>query len=264
MIVAILQARFSSTRLPGKVLFDVHGKPMIIRQIDRILQSKKIDKLILATSLNDDDDELCDIVSNYRGVEIYRGDLDNVLDRFYQAVKNINPQEVVRLTGDCPLVDAEIIDQIIELHFKSSNDYTSNTLPPSYPDGLDVEIFSFEALTEAWKSASLPSELEHVTSYIRKNPEKYKIGNLQSNIDYSKIRLTVDEIEDYNLILHVYKNFLPDILFSFNEIIAFLLKNKALLKINSMHLRNSGSNSSIEKDKKHLERIEKKLCLKNF
>lgn len=258
MIVAILQARFSSTRLPGKVLLDVYGKPMIIRQIDRILESKNIDKLILATSLNSDDDELCETVSKYRDLEIYRGDLDNVLDRFYQSVRHIKPQGVVRLTGDCPLADAEIIDQVIELHIKCSNDYTSNTLPPSYPDGFDVEIFSFKALSDAWKYATLPSELEHVTSYMRKNPEKYKIGNLQSNKDYSNMRLTVDEIEDYDLILQVYKNFTPNILFSFEEIIAFLQNNKALLKINSMHLRNSGSFSSIVKDRKYRERIEKK------
>jgi spore coat polysaccharide biosynthesis protein SpsF len=251
MIVAILQARMSSSRLPGKVLLDVLGKPMIVRQIERILHSSRIDKLILATSTNKDDDSLCEVVSKIDSVVIFRGNLENVLDRFYQSVREIKPDSVVRLTGDCPLADPMIIDDVIDLHLKELNDYTTNTLPPSYPDGMDIEIFTFEALRQSWENAILPSELEHVTSFIRKNPSRFKIGNLQSAIDYSDIRLTVDESEDYKLILEIYRNFSDTNIFFLGEIIEFLKSNIFLLNINSMHERNTGSKSSREKDKQY-------------
>jgi len=251
MIVAILQARVSSSRLPGKVLLDIFGKPMIVRQIERILQSKRIDELILATSLEKDDDILCEIVSKLNAVVVFRGDLNNVLDRFYQSVKKTKPDVLIRLTGDCPLTDPKIIDQVIDLHLNGLNDYTTNTLPPTYPDGMDVEIFSFKALFDSWKNATLPSEFEHVTSFIRKNPLRFKIGNLANNLDCSDIRLTVDEYEDYQLVLEIYRHFSGKDFFPLDEIIKFLTKNQSLLSINSMHHRNAGSKSSLIKDKKY-------------
>ncbi len=248
----------SSSRLTNKVLLDVFGKPMIVRQIDRVLHSSRIDKLILATSTNKDDDCMCKIVSEIDSVVVFRGSLENVLDRFYQSVKEIQPDLVVRLTGDCPLIDPKIIDDVIDLHLKGFNDYTTNTFPPTYPDGMDVEVFTFRALKQSWENAVLPSEVEHVTSFIRKNPAIFKIGNLRNILDYSDIRLTVDEYEDYKLVLEIYRNFSGAKIFFLSEIIEFLRANIFLLNINSMHERNAGSKSSYEKDKQMLSEKEVK------
>jgi spore coat polysaccharide biosynthesis protein SpsF len=153
-IAAILQARVSSTRLPGKVLKPILGVPMILRQIERVRRAKKIDQFIVATSNDRTDDPLADICSN-TNIECFRGSLEDVLDRFYHAAKPLNPEHIVRLTGDCPLADPQLIDQLILFHLQGGYDYSSNTVETTYPDGLDVEIFRFSCLELAWKEAIL-------------------------------------------------------------------------------------------------------------
>lgn len=172
---------------------------MIVHQIERIKNSKLIDKVILATSNTASDDELAEVCSKY-GIETYRGNLDNVLERFYKCAHLYQADHIVRLTGDCPLIDWEIIDQTIDLHLQSDNDYTSNTLEPTYPDGLDVEVIRFNSLLTTYRSAVLPSEKEHVTPYIYNHRNKFNVGCLKNDRDLSYLRWTVDEKEDFEVI----------------------------------------------------------------
>ena len=144
MILAILQARFSSSRLPGKVLKSILGKPMLLHQIERIQNSKRIDKLVVATSIEKSDNVIEEICLD-NDIEVFRGSLDNVLDRFYQCAKLYNPEHIVRLTGDCPLVDWQAIDQTIQYHVKGKYDYVNNRSKPAFPDGLDVEVITYSA-----------------------------------------------------------------------------------------------------------------------
>ena len=174
MIVAVLQARTSSSRLPGKVLAEIAGVPMLLRQIERIRRSRRIDSLIIATSAESDDDRLAELCEK-NGITCHRGSLNDVLDRVIGAVRASEASWVVRLTGDCPLTDPEVIDRVIAAAVDEPNvDYATNALEPTYPDGLDVEIVSREALETAWREATLPSEREHVTPFITSRPERFR------------------------------------------------------------------------------------------
>lgn len=248
MILAILQARTSSSRLPGKVLKEIIGMPMLIRQIERIKRSKKIDKLIIATSTDEEDNQIEKIANEY-GVECFRGSLDNVLDRFYQATQRYKAEHIVRLTGDCPLLDWEVIDKVIELHLTEKNDYTSNTIKPTFPDGLDVEIMKFNILKEAWEKSNKKSEQEHVTLYIHSRPEKFKLGCLINTEDLSSLRWTVDEPEDFLFIEEIYKClYSQKSNFSTQDILNLLLKKPKLATINARFERNEGLKKSLLED----------------
>ena len=202
MILAILQARMSSSRLPGKVLKKINNKPILQYEIERILQSKYIDKLVIATSTNKEDDEIENFAKSI-GIECYRGDLDNVLKRYYDCALYYKADIIVRVTGDCPVIDPEVIDAVIET-FKTTNaDYASNTIERTFPDGLDVEVFSFEILKKVYLQAKDKDDLEHVTKYIYTHPEQFKIVSYKNDIDYSYIRWTLDTIDDF----HFFKSF---------------------------------------------------------
>jgi spore coat polysaccharide biosynthesis protein SpsF (cytidylyltransferase family) len=251
-VLAILQARVSSTRLPGKVLLPIMGQPMLFRQIERLQRCRGIDQLVVATSTDSSDDALyaeCEI----RGVACARGDLNDVLDRFIQASLPYKPNIVVRLTGDCPLADPVIIDEVI-LSFKNGGyDYMTNCSPPSFPDGLDVEVMRFACLEEAHQKARLPSEREHVTPYLRAHPELFLLGNYASELDLSGMRWTVDEPEDFEFVRLIYENLYPakpD--FTTNDILALLEKQGGLKSINSKFERNEGSIKSLQADMKFL------------
>jgi len=148
MILAILQARTSSSRLPGKVLKPILGKPMLLLQIERVRRARKIDKLVVATS-NDPSDDGIEALCKQHGIDCFRGSLNDVLDRFYRAALTYNPEHIVRLTGDCPLIDPELVDSIIDMHLEGNYDYTSNAIQMTFPDGLDVEILTIKVLKEA-------------------------------------------------------------------------------------------------------------------
>lgn len=196
-IIAITQARTGSTRFPNKIMNRIDGKSLLSIHINRIKNSKKINTLIVATT-NKKNDDIIEFEANYSGVLCYRGDEDDVLDRFYQAAKSYNPDYVVRLTSDCPLIDSSLIDEIIEATVNSNVDYCSNTLIESYPDGQDIEVFTFSALKKAWKKARLTSEREHVTPFMKKN---FKVLNIHSNnMKFNKVRMTVDEPNDFIVI----------------------------------------------------------------
>lgn len=208
-VIALLQARMSSTRLPGKVLKTILGKPMLLLQVERILRAKNIDKLILVTSTNSEDDTIVNVCKK-ANIACFRGSLDNVLDRMYRAAKECNPEHVVRLTADCPLADPGVIDAVISLHLQGAYDYTSNTQKRNFPDGLDVEIMKFSVLEQAWQEATFPEQKEHVTPFIRQQPGRFKLGNLEGNKDLSNLRWTVDTKEDFAFVSKVYEALYPN------------------------------------------------------
>ncbi len=254
MILGILQARFNSSRLPGKVLKPILGQPMLARQLERLQRTTRLDRLVVATSDEANDDgiaALCELLN----VSCYRGNLDDVLDRFYQAALPLKPDHVVRFTGDCPLAEPSIIDQLIKQHLAEKNDYSANCLQPSFPDGLDVEIMTFSALMRAWQEATLPSEREHVTPYIHKNPGIFKIGELQHPQDLSCLRWTVDEPEDLQLIEEIYQALYmskPD--FTWQDVLSWLEQNPAWRVYNLRHERNAGMKKSLLADEAFIQK----------
>ena len=256
VILAILQARVSSSRLPRKVLKSILDKPMLLHQIQRVQRSKKIDKLIVATS-NDVGDNAIEQMCLEENIQVFRGDLYNVLDRFYQCAKLYDPDHIVRLTGDCPLIDWKIIDNMIQYHLDKKLDYTSTSL--KFPDGLDAEVMTMKALTKTKYNATLPSEIEHVTQYINKNPDKFKNEYFDFDKDLSHLRWTVDEPEDFILVEKIYKALYErNPLFLTSDILNLLEERSELTKINKNFIRNEGLEKSLKKDEEFL-----KKCIKN-
>lgn len=250
-IKAIIQARTGSTRLPNKVLLEINGKPLLWHVINRLSFSKKLDQVILATTDNQADDLLEDFAKKY-GINYFRGSENDVLDRYYQCAKLNEADVIVRITADCPLIDPEVVDKVIEnfLNNKENCDYCANVLPPTFPDGLDTEVFSFKTLERAWNEAKLTSEREHVTAYIYKNPEKFKLQNVANEIDLSSLRWTVDTENDFKFVKEVYQQLGKDKeIFYMKDILDFLEKNPELKDINSNSKRNEGYDKSLAEDK---------------
>ncbi len=210
MILAILQARATSSRLPGKVLKDLCGAPMILRQIERVRRARRIDRLVVATSAEASDDELARVVGE-AGVEVYRGPLDDVLARFVGALDAFGPAtHVARLTGDCPLTDPELIDAVIERVVGSGADYGSNTpLRRTYPRGLDAEAMTAEALRAAAARASSPEEHEHVTWALHRRGDLYRQAFVSQAADEGEVRWTVDTLGDFAFVAAVYEALYP-------------------------------------------------------
>lgn len=248
MILAILQARVSSSRLPGKVLMPLLGVPMLLREIERIGRASLIDQLLVATS-NDASDDPISRLCRDNGILCYRGSLEDVLDRYYQAAKLSSPEHVVRLTGDCPLIDPEVIDQVARFYLDGAYDYASNTVTPTFPDGLDVEVFRFSCLEDAWREANLPSQHEHVTPFIHRQPERFKIGCFKQEPDLSRLRWTVDEAEDFEFVKQVYEALYRDNpAFVMDDVLHLLKSRPELLAINARFQRNEGYQKSLAKD----------------
>lgn len=203
-VVCIIQARMGSKRLPGKVMKEVLGKPLLEYQIDRVRRSRFIQELVIATSNNDLEQPIIDLC-NRLSVAFFRGSEQDVLSRYWGAAKKYEATVVVRLTSDCPLMDPAIIDAIIAIFLSKRNqyDYVSNTIERTFPRGFDVEVFSMKALNEAHEKAISPSDREHVTPYFYLHPEKFNLGNVKNTIDLSHYRLTVDTEEDFQLIKNV-------------------------------------------------------------
>lgn len=251
-VVAIVQARSSSSRLPGKVLMPILGKAMILRQLERIQCVPKLSKIVVATSEEASDDTLAAMLAQ-QCISCYRGSLDDVLNRYYEAAKINSAEHIVRLTGDCPLIDPDVIDRVIATHLREGNDYTSNTIFPTFPDGLDVEVISLETLENAWQYAKLPSEREHVTPYILKHPEKFKLENVSNDKDLSSLRWTVDEAEDFELITAIYKNLYSlNPLFTTADILSFLGTQPELIMKNQHIEYNEGLKKSLQADRDYL------------
>lgn len=253
-VLAILQARTSSSRLPGKALLPILGKPMLALQLERLRRCKQINRLVVATSDDASDDALASLCEAV-GVTVYRGDLDDVLARFAGAASAYTPDVIVRLTGDCPLADAGLIDRLIVSFVGSNLDYLSNCAPATYPDGLDVEVFKYSVLRTAAAEAVLPSHREHVTPFIRKQPERFKVGNYAADVDLSRMRWTVDEPEDFEFVRRVYELLYPakpD--FNTEDILALLQAHPELSSINTRFERNEGARKSLQADAEYLAR----------
>ena len=250
-IIAITQARIGSTRFPNKILKKIGNKTILDIHLNRVLKSKRISKLIVATTFEEGVEQILEIANN-NNVAYYQGDTNNVLDRYYQAASKENPDFVVRLTSDCPLIDATLIDEVIEYAVKNDLDYCSNCLVENYPDGQDIEIFKFSALKKTWLEAVLPSEKEHVSSYIYKNSTfknntMFKAKNY-SNIseNYKNIRLTVDEKPDFEVVKTLVKNLGIDA--TWQEYTNYYIENN-IAKLNANIIRNEGYLKSLKKDK---------------
>lgn len=230
MILAVLQARMSSTRLPGKVLMPLAGAPMIVRQIERTLRSRRIDRLVVATSANPSDDVLERTVRR-EGIEVYRGPLDNVLERFVGALDAYPADHVVRLTADCPLVDPSVLDETIEAHLETGADYATNTPPrPMFPKGLDVEVMTAGALRRAAAEATSDEEREHVTWGIHTRPDAWRIAYHSQPVDEGDVRWTVDRPDDYAFVAAVYDALYPkDRAFTSDAVRAFVRSRPDLI-----------------------------------
>ena len=238
-ILAIVQARANSKRLPNKVLKKINGKSIIEILLNRLSQSKTIDKIVLSTGKDRVNDELENLVENL-GFDVFRGSNNDVLSRFYYTALKYNAKSIVRITGDCPLTDYTIVDSLIN-YFKSNNiEYASNTNPPTFPDGLDVEAFSFSALKEAFHYSD-GQEREHVTPYMVKN-HKLKKYNLINNADLSLERWTVDYQEDFILIKNILKYFKMDLNFHWSEVLKLKSIKPELFNVNKNFSRNEGVN----------------------
>lgn len=236
--VAILQARTSSSRLPNKVLEEINGVPMILRQVDRITRAKKIDKLIVATSDNSSDDVLVKVLERH-GVETFRGPLDNVYLRFLKVIESEVGDNFVRLTGDCPLVMPEIIDQLLESFNPKNHDYMSNTIDPSFPDGLDVEVFTKTSFLSLQNVSLSHEEREHVTLAFHRNKENFRLANFSGNPDRSNMRWTVDYPEDLAFVRSIYQHFLGlESTFEYEQVLEFLSSNPEVASAISASRRN--------------------------
>lgn len=247
--VLITQARTGSTRLPGKVLMEINQIPLLKIHLERLKKCKNVDKIIVATTNNVEDDIIEKMTIEW-GYDVFRGSEKDVLDRFYQAVKNLHPLWVVRVTSDCPLIDPSLVDKVIEVTQVENKDYGSNVIEETFPDGQDVEVFKFTALETAWKIAKKDSEREHVTPFIRNN-SNLKGGNIfsalsyKNDIDYSQVRITVDEPRDFQLINKIINDLGSNK--SWIEYTDYIINNK-LNSINGNITRNEGYLKSLKMD----------------
>lgn len=240
IVGAIIQARSGSVRLSKKVLKRVCGISFLEHEIRRVLRSRSIDTLVVATTRLRADDAV-ERIAKRSGVQCFRGSEEDVLDRYYQAAASYGISDVVRLTGDCPLIDPEVIDKVVGCYKKHPGryDYVSNVMPPSFPDGMDVEVFSFSVLDRIKRSAVSAEDLEHVTLYLLDRPGEFRIGNVANDADLSGIRLTLDEPGDLVLIRAIFRKLYPkNRNFSLSDILALLWDNPAFRKINSGIARN--------------------------
>ena len=251
MIYAMIQARMGSSRLPGKVMKEVVGKPLLEHIVKRVSCCENVDNVIVITSEEAENAPIKQLCADL-SVDCFSGNESDVLDRYYQAAFYFNLTEsdsVVRITADCPLIDPKIVDEVISKHIEGNFDYSPNTLVRTYPDGLDCEVFTVATLKDMWMKAKLKSEREHVTLYIKNNKNEYNLGNIEYSKDLSDLRWTVDEKEDFNLISQIYESLYEDKeLFLMEDILNLFENNPDLLKINEMYERNEGLMKSLEND----------------
>jgi len=249
----IVQARTGSRRLPKKVIALIEKKPLIWHVINRLKHVKKYEQIVLCTTKSPKDDVLVELAKK-SGINYFRGSSYDVLDRFYYCLLKFNADPIIRITGDCPLIDPKLIDKLLDVYNKNKYDYVTNNLPPTFPDGLDIEIFSFKTLEKTYKNAKLKSEREHVTPYIRNHSQKFKIYNLKNRENLSHLRWTVDESKDLKLVRKIYSLMKPSITFDHGEILKAISKFPSLTQINQNIIRNKGYLKSLKNDKKKISK----------
>ena len=238
-VLAIVQARMGSTRLPNKVMREVDGIPLIELLLARLSHSSEIDQIVLATSIDSRNIPLVDHVTSL-GYQSFQGSENDVLERFYFAAQQFSGDIIIRITGDCPLIDPQLVDEAIR-KFKTNNaDYLCNTNPPTFPDGLDIEVFTFAALQRAYNESNTSSDREHVTPYIRESGH-FSTMNVASDTDFSNLRWTVDEDQDLEVVRFVVEHFTPNRLFSWKDVLEVYKTHSVELKRNSAIARNEGA-----------------------
>jgi spore coat polysaccharide biosynthesis protein SpsF (cytidylyltransferase family) len=246
--LAIIQARTESTRLPNKVLMKLGHKTVLENVISRVKKSNLISDIVVATTLKNEDIKIVNICSK-NNIKVFCGEENNVLSRFYQLSKILKAKNIVRITSDCPVIDPNIIDLVIQKYKENNVDYVSNTLTPTFPDGLDVEVFSFYSLEKAFFESTLLSDREHVTPYIYRNKDLFKSINITNSNNLSYMRWTLDNIEDFNFLEKIYiKLYNKKKLFLMNDILKLLEKEPYLININKHIERNQGYKKSLNED----------------
>jgi len=241
-----------SSRLPGKVLMNSgNGMPLLYYVINQLRHCSKVKNLVIATTTNQEDDEIEKFADN-NSVNVFRGSEKDVLDRYFQCAKKYSFSTIVRITSDCPLIDPQIVDKVIERFFSGNYDYATNTLIRTFPIGTDAEVFSFSALETAWKNAQLPSEREHVTPHLR-NKGNFKTINVENDTNISNLRLTVDRIEDFELINEILNNLSINPI-HLENILELFSRKPELIEINKHINHNEGFNKSLEEDKEFIKK----------
>lgn len=245
--LVIIQARCGSSRLPSKVLKEIEGKTALEQMLGRVSMSKKIDEIIVATTIGVEDIPIVNLVSGL-GYRVFVGSSGDVLDRYYQAARLVQPEYIIRLTADCPLFDWRVLDEAIDVLQPETDDLAM--ISETFPDGQDIEILRFSVLKKMWESAGLPSEREHVTQYVRNHKEQFvlqdfvcRLGNLNNE------RWTLDEADDLTMVRAVYNHFAPRTDFSMEEIYAYLQTHPEVRSINQGYIRNEGLLKSLAHDK---------------
>ena len=254
MIGCIIQARMGASRLPGKVLMKSgNGIPLLYHVINQLRHCSKVKNLVIATTTNQEDDEIEKFADN-NSVNVFRGSEKDVLDRYFQCAKKYSFSTIVRITSDCPLIDPQIVDKVIERFFSGNYDYATNTLIRTFPIGTDAEVFSFSALETAWKNAQLPSEREHVTPHLR-NKGNFKTINVENDTNISNLRLTVDRIEDFELINEILNNLSINPI-HLENILELFSRKPELIEINKHINNNEGLDRSLKEDEEFINKRE--------
>ncbi len=248
----IIQARMGSSRLPGKVLLPLNGRPVLEYVVRRSAAAARVENVVVATSDHSEDDAIEEWCGK-NSVDCVRGSSDDVLDRYILTEKLFPCENIVRITADCPLVDPGIIDAILALHEYAGTDYTSNEVPPTFPIGFDVEVVKTSILKRVDESASLKSHREHVTLYIREHVSDFSIANLESGLTEIGVRLTLDRSEDYRALKALFEHFSSDeMLFSFYKIMDVIARHPEIIRINSNIDRFEGLKKSVAQEHRKL------------
>jgi spore coat polysaccharide biosynthesis protein SpsF (cytidylyltransferase family) len=257
-IGAIVQARLSSARLPGKVVLPLVGKPVLWHVLHRLQYCKKLDIIVLATSTNEEDKALKNIADSLN-IPTFFGDLEDVLSRYYHAAKKYQLDTIVRITADCPMIDPGIVDEVIDGFIKGG--YDCYELYGAFPDGLDTSVFSFKALEMAFKEADLLSHREHVgAGFFTRNKDRLKVGGYEKFKDKREYRWTIDEPADYKFLKMVFAELCREgEVFSYQDVFGLLKRRPELSEINSHIVRNEGFLKSLEKDKKYIAGKERRI-----
>jgi spore coat polysaccharide biosynthesis protein SpsF len=234
--VAIIQARMTSSRLPGKVLKEIDGQPMLAHVVERVQRARRVDEVAVATTHETEDDAVAAFCES-RCIPVYRGDPFDVLDRYYQAARRFQADVVVRVTADCPLIDPGVVDLTIEEFLRTGADFAANRLPPpwkrTYPIGLDTEVCSFAALERAWREADQPYQREHVMPYLYDQEGRFKVALVNHEPDYGALRWTVDTAEDLKFVRRVFAHFSGQHDFTWLDVLALLQREPDLARINA-------------------------------
>jgi spore coat polysaccharide biosynthesis protein SpsF len=256
LIAVIVQARMGSTRLPGKVLKKILGEPMLWHLVNRVKKSRYVDTLIIAAT-EDKKDDAIEIFANEYHLGIYRGSEKDIVDRYYNAARKYNADIVVRIWGDCPLIDPEIIDKTIEQFLSYKAEYANNSNPPTFPFGMTIEIYSFNTLERIWKETRDPFFREYPFEYIYANKESFKTVYVKNDVDLSDIHLTVDYIEDFELITKIFEDLYSEhMVFNMKDILELIDKHPGLRVMNKEMKRNIEYTKELKERQKLIEKNE--------